>query len=166
MEYEWRHEQWIIYMVTDFKLWKSGKNGLFLSVLCSRTCCALCPPPVPQSTLKICWRSRSSQRTLGWRAERQSPTSSPPHLSPVHQKGQTAPNNTPATPTAVPSCRLSSLSWALGFTASHGFQNKWPVCSNKGRNLVFLTSNHPGQYFWILGGRWPNATIENLGVIW
>lgn len=49
---------------------------------CSRTCCALCPPLVPQSTLKTCWGSRSSQRILGWRAEtrQQPPTNT--HLFP------------------------------------------------------------------------------------
>lgn len=28
-------------------------KGVFGSLVCSRTCCGPCPPPVPQSTLKI-----------------------------------------------------------------------------------------------------------------
>lgn len=73
-------------------------------------------------------------------------------------------SSTPPPSTAVPSCMLS-LSWALGSLPLMDFKiNDQSVRTKK--EITFLTCNHPGQYFWILGGSWPNATIENLGVIW
>lgn len=96
--------------------WLTGKP--LLPPPHSRTCCALSPPPVPQSTQRTWWRSRSSQRTLAWRAEAsRCPTAS------AHSKKKTArysyrrPPPTsfpdPPTPTAVPFYRLESLPSAL-----------------------------------------------------
>lgn len=117
-------------MIHNNRIWsvKSGKcvnrmsiNDLYLCSFHSLTCCALCPPPVPQSTLKIWWRLRSSQRTLGWRAEAHSPLphAAPPLLSPSEASNCSRQHSALPT-TAVPSCRLWSLLSAW-FTASRGF---------------------------------------------
>lgn len=140
--------------------------GVSPSLLYSRTCCALCPPPGPQSTLKTCWRSRSSQKTLGWRAERQISTPTMLHLSPSPTEGSNCSQQLISPLTAVPSCRPSSAHWAFGSLPLMGLKETNGLTEQRTRNLLFLTSVHPVQFLWIPGGRWPNATIENLGVSW
>lgn len=83
--------------------------------LCSRTCCALCPPHVPQSTPKTCLRSRSSQKILGWKVERQKYM-----FCLVHQKDQTAPvSNTTIFLTLFPTVQAFISQLGSWFSASY-----------------------------------------------